>query len=580
MSRQTVNYSDECFEDSEIDFSGEEFEDEDFILEEGDDDSGGYSSSEDEENHSLVQNINKKEKNDSKNYFYGKNRYKWAKKEPVRNIASSYNTFHLPMVRREARTSDPSVLDSFYNIFDSKIIDLILKWTNKRLDLHRNKHPNLNTNSNYRRCSTNEMMCLLGLLFYTSAFKSNHETYESLFATDGTEREIFRLCMSGTRFNVLVSFLRTDDFESRQKRMPTDPGEAVKEMMELFNVNSQAAYSIGQCATIDEMLVGFRGRCKFKMYMPAKPNKYGLKIQCLADAKTHYVLNAYLYTGKGSDGMYLTEDEKKLAIPTQACLRLCKPIFNSNRNITVDNWYTSIELCNVMKERGLTVVGTLRKNKREIPPEFQASKTRAVESSLFGFTKDLSIVSFVPKKKKSVILLSSLHHSAKIDEKSSKPEIILYYNNTKGGVDAVDFKCSNYSCSRRTRRWPMAIFFRILDMAGHNSYIIHQSQRDAVQMSRLDYLKKLASELSKPYLEERMLNDRLPLLTRNRISTILGKPIQQSETNDDKLDRNKRKRCLSCTPGKRAKTVHLCTICMQPVCLHCSSVVCKNCNPS
>lgn len=114
------------------------------------------------------------------------------------------------------------------------------------------------------------------------------------------------------------------------------------------------------------MLVGFRGRCKFKMYMPAKPNKYGLKMQCLADANTHYVLSTYLYTSKGSDGVTLSEDEKKLGIPTQVCLRLCKPILNSNRSITVDNWYSSIELCNVMKEKGLTVVGTLRKNKKEV----------------------------------------------------------------------------------------------------------------------------------------------------------------------------------------------------------------------
>lgn len=130
-----------------------------------------------------------------------------------------------------------------------------------------------------------------------------------------------------------------------------------------------------------------------------------------------------------------------------------------------------------------------------MPPEFLANKTRSVESAFFGFTKDISIVSYVPKKNKAVILVSSLHHSAEIDEKSKKPEIILHYNRTKGGVDAVDFKCSNYSCSRRTRRWPMAVFYRILVMAAFNLFIIHQSQRDAVPTTRKSWRVNYVSHI-------------------------------------------------------------------------------------
>lgn len=37
------------------------------------------------------------------------------------------------------------------------------------------------------------------------------------------------------------------------------------------------------------------------------------------------------------------------------------------------------------------------------------------------------------------------------------------YNFTKGGVDTVDLMCSRISTSRRTQRWPMTIFFRLLD---------------------------------------------------------------------------------------------------------------------
>lgn len=51
----------------------------------------------------------------------------------------------------------------------------------------------------------------------------------------------------------------------------------------------------------------------------------------------------------------------------------------------------------------------MRKNKAEIPKEFLPDKTQQAGSVLFGFQKDMTLVSFVPKKNKAVILLSSMH---------------------------------------------------------------------------------------------------------------------------------------------------------------------------
>ena len=107
-------------------------------------------------------------------------------------------------------------------------------------------------------------------------------------------------------------------------------------------------------------------------------------------------------------------------------------------------------MCRRAEKRGLTFVGTLRKNKREIPPDFLPTKTRDVGSTLYGFTKDITLVSHVPKKNKAVLLLSSMHHNEEVNEEDNKPEIISYYNSTKGGVDEIDKKCSNYNSSRRT----------------------------------------------------------------------------------------------------------------------------------
>lgn len=157
-------------------------------------------------------------------------------------------------------------------------------------------------------------------------------------------------------------------------------------------------YSMSAHTTIEETLVPFRGRTKFKMYTPSKPSKYGIKIMCLTDAHNAYLYDAYIYTGKGSDGQILTAEERKLKIPSQAVIRLTKSIHGTKRNVTCDNWFSSIELASELYKKQLTMVGTLNRNKPQIPPEFLPRRHRVNGSCLYGFTNALTLLSYVPKK--------------------------------------------------------------------------------------------------------------------------------------------------------------------------------------
>ncbi|KRY24828.1 hypothetical protein T01_10775 [Trichinella spiralis] len=56
------------------------------------------------------------------------------------------------------------------------------------------------------------------------------------------------------------------------------------------------------------------------------------------------------------------------------------------------------------------------------------------------------------------------------DRKGSKPDIILHYNNTKSGVDNLDKMTSTYSCQRISARWPLVIFYNIIDVSAYNAY--------------------------------------------------------------------------------------------------------------
>ncbi|KAL4101127.1 hypothetical protein QTP88_021147 [Uroleucon formosanum] len=314
----------------------------------------------------------------------------------------------------------------------------------------------------FKSTSRNEIMALIGVLFLLAIKKGNRADIVEHWQSDGTGLVILRANFSYRRFLFLLRSLRLDDVTDRKDREKTDKLAAVREFQSDFVKNCQNSYSVGEFVTIDEMLVAFRGRCGFIQYMSQKPAKYGLKYYALCDSKTFYTYSLELYCGKQLVGPYGNNSNK----PTDIVKRLVEPIKNSNRNLTTDNYYTSYPLAEYLLQVGLTLLGTMKRNKREIPPEFISEKNRQVGSSLSGFQNDMSLTSYVTKKKKCVIILSTMHDTVDIDPDTHKPETILDYNSTKGGVDSVDQMCSTYSTSRKTRRWTMTVLFRILDCNG------------------------------------------------------------------------------------------------------------------
>ncbi|KAL7868866.1 hypothetical protein SRHO_G00102500 [Serrasalmus rhombeus] len=108
---------------------------------------------------------------------------------------------------------------------------------------------------------------------------------------------------------------------------------------------------------------------------------------------------------------------------------------------------TSYDLGQELLKRNLTMVGTVKKNNPELPPEMLQVKDRAPLSSQFVFTDTTTAVSYCPKKRRNVILMSTLHKDAAVSSGSDKkPIIILDYNKNKGGVDNLDKLTATYTC--------------------------------------------------------------------------------------------------------------------------------------
>ncbi|CAF4203712.1 unnamed protein product, partial [Rotaria sordida] len=188
--------------------------------------------------------------------------------------------------------------------------------------------------------------------------------------------------------------------------------------------------------------------------------------------------------------------------------QLVHPWINTGRTITTDNYFTSAELAEDLLGVQTTLVGTIRRNKKEIPRHLQPDTHRPEQSSIFCFDCQLTLVSYVPKKAHAVILLSSLHHDQTIvDEKKKKTEIILYYNNIKGGVDRMDQMVQTYSCKRKTKRWPMTFFFNIIDVGALAAFIVWVTKNpqwnEKKCYRRRIFLMELGYDLIQSHLERR-----------------------------------------------------------------------------
>lgn len=179
-----------------------------------------------------------------------------------------------------------------------------------------------------------------------------------------------------------------------------------------------------------------------------------------------------------------------------------EPVKGANRNITVDNWFPSIELINTLKKNfQLTYLGTIRKNIKELLLQFSNRPKQHVEKNMFAFRKNITLVSYIPKKSRNALLVSSLYHDDKIDETTGKLEMIVDYNSIKGGMDTLHKMCAAYHCSTNTSRWPMTVFYALLNMGGVNSMVVYfLNNHDITLFSRRKFLRKLSFELVESHL--------------------------------------------------------------------------------
>lgn len=469
----------------------------------------------------------------------------------------------------EARACDSP--EKCFNLFiDDSFLDIVCQWTNKRIEIEASRYTK--KTATHRSVEREELLVFIGVLIFSGCQKDGHMSTCDMWSAD-IGVPLYRAAMSQARFEFILNCLRFDDPQTRETRRETDKFAPCRELFDNIMEKCQRHYTPCEHLCIDEQLLAFRGRCPFRMYIPSKPAKYGMKMILINDCKTKYLLGCMPYLGK--DQTRLTPG---IGLGHYFTKELTQPYHHTNRNVTTDNWFTSVGLVTDLLENcGMTMVGTLKANKRELPDKIKSKEDREPGSSAFLFTKEMTLVSYLPpvrnKAKKLVLLLSSMHSQPTIGEKG-KPEIIEFYNSTKGGVDAFDEMCELYSCNRKTKRWPLCIFYWMVNVAVINANVVYTANLERTGGTKVPKRRRfrlhLARTFIRPWAQKRLSADTLPRPLKTRISTVCNLPSvanTQYPTGQVLAQCTYRQvRCAECPRSTDRKTRIRCLKCQRPVC--------------
>ncbi|XP_061899232.1 uncharacterized protein LOC133647122 [Entelurus aequoreus] len=361
--------------------------------------------------------------------------------------------------------------------------------------------------------------------------------------------------MSRGRFQNIMHHLRFDDRDTRSERAQTDKFAAISNIWGLFATNCITSYIPGQHITIDQQLFPSKTRCCFLQYIASKPDKFGIKFWVARDLKTKYVCNILPYLGK--------DDTRPRGerVSESVVMRLMEPFLDKGRNVTTDNFFTSLSLAKRLLSRNTTILGTVNKIRKEIPPSTRQMYRDEFTTQVFS-TTGASLTVYAPKRRKTVYVLSSMHSTIQTqDTTKKKPNTITQYNTTKCGVDVMDQMVRGYTVRAGTRRWPVAVFYNMIDIAALNAHVLYQLCTGR-QERRVDFLLELAKELAHSHVGMKKAQKE-QLFRQQRSTPQLGKRAKCQAKIQCK-DNRATVRCVDCyryTCGKCRKEQWQCQDC-------------------
>jgi hypothetical protein len=309
--------------------------------------------------------------------------------------------------------------------------------------------------------------------------------------------------MSRVRFEYILRCTHLVNKEAyvTEKNAPGwDPVGKIRWLLDALTKNYQRLWNPSPFLTVDECMISYNGRfCSFKQYLPLKPISHGIKMWALADSVTKVILKLEVYVGK--------EGERQLGVPIHplgagggVVTRMTQGYEHKWYTITVDNYFTSVQLFENLLSRGIYAVGTTRYIRRGFPVSLKGDKRGEKRGTLHvRMHQDRRIAAVHWTDTKPVYFLSTVANPVEVGgmntvrkQRSKKTAIPispmqLLYSRHMHGVDVSDQLRATYSTAIATKKWYMRIYFFLLDTTITNAYQMYRERCGAHGVNPMDH---------------------------------------------------------------------------------------------
>ena len=292
--------------------------------------------------------------------------------------------------------------------------------------------------------------------------------------------------MSRSRFEAINSFFHLVT-PGEELANADDPLKKVRPFYDDLKRKSQELYQPLRELSVDERMVKSKARTHFRQYIQNKPTKWGFKFWVIADP-TGYTLDYNLYCGRRRS---TTISDKGLAF--DVVMELADAYRYQGYILFFDNLYTSPALLHALREGDIGATGTLRTNRREVPPTVvqlqNALKCSDVPRGTGYYIRSQHDVYVCWRDNNVVCVMSNQypgHSDGTIKRRGRSqsgvyesleiplPSPIKHYNQFMGGVDKSDQLISYHRVLRKTKRYWRTLFFHLLEIAVTNASILHK----------------------------------------------------------------------------------------------------------
>lgn len=426
--------------------------------------------------------------------------------------------------------------DDFYN-------DLCTKANAHAVELLCQSSGDKSRIASWKDITVDELKKFFGLLFHMGTIRVNrlNDYWKKHYLFKLTAFSSF---MSRNRFLLI---LRALQFENRQNEVTRTQIGKIKPLIDFFNDRMNVIYYPNKELSLDESMILWRGRLKFRQYIKGKRHKFGVKLYSLCEPNG-LVLKLVAYSGSTDVQLGGSQHTEKVV------LYLLEEKLGAGHAVYMDNFYNSVNLTETLLNNQTYVTGTLRANRKGNPPEVLARKLKKGEMVSQYNSRGICVTKW--KDRREVLAISSEYNGElqeatnKRGQVKQKPQLINKYNVFMSGVDHTDQMLSYYSCEHKTLIWYKKVAIHMFQIMLLNPWFLYNGNSPS-KLNYYDFRLAVIEKLLGPPPAEP-----IPRLKLYHLPEYCPK---------GENGKAKRRRCQVCwTNGKvRKDSVYYCSQCPQ-----------------